>query len=610
MRKYKGNKMAQIEKGESLHKTNLGWFVSLENKINELKMMGKSIFWIFGAGLVGVFGAAFITTHSGLYHSNLPVGFYLDFLKLSIHSITNSDYVQLWKKSLSAMTSDLSWMIIVHSPVGFGIGYFLFNRVKNASDVLAETTFIDGTKIISEKARLEQLKKMHEKGEFKFRFRIGRIPLPYTSEANSTIIIATSGGGKGVLLSRIMKTAGNMKDIKGLVHDAKPDITGTCFHPERGDLIFNPADARSVKWSVFNDIRTIFDLKSFARWIVPVNTDPKGEHFDGAARQIIESVLMKLWEDDDTTNVSIRRAINMPVDELAKFLRGYPGEKHLKNGDVLSTLSNKMGWLDFLPDGEFSIRKWIDEAERGLIFLSNGEETAALFAPVLNLFINAAGSHVLSLPDDAHGRRFFFFLDEFPTLGRIDRIIDLLTKARSKGNGIFIALQDPSQGEKIYGDKDWRTIIAACKNKAFGQIGDDDSALKLSKAFGKQAFYENGTTKSMGVADNRDGMSLQEARKEDYAVRDYQLINLPERQFYVRINGLEGVTLTTADIQEMPKIAENFVGLNLTKSEQIAMVRAADKATMAKKEAEALEGEITEELEEEISATYENEYGL
>lgn len=141
-----------------------------------------------------------------------------------------------------------------------------------------------------------------------------------------------------------------------------------------------------------------------------------------------------------------------------------------------------------------------------------------------------------------------------------------------------------------------RTVINNCKNICVGQINEPDAALYLSKRFGKQEFYEKSQTFSMGVAENRDGLSLNDQRKEDFVVKDSDLLNLKERQFFVKINEIDGVTLTTADILNLPIIADGFIPIRMTKEDQLALVYAKEKAAIKEKEQ-------IQETEEEISSS-------
>lgn len=583
---------------QNLHTTNLSWYVWLENKINSLHMMGKSLFWIIMIGIFVTLTSALITSNLGIFQTKLPFDFYTSFLGLSFKALLHSENRQLWSQSFDAITGDLFRTLLLHGPLGIATSYWIYKSISKNSDEMSQTKFIKGTKLISEKQRLDELKKKIESGEIKSKLFLGRIPMPYGSENKHTLIIAASGGGKGVLLTKVMMRISNMRTVKGLVHDNKPEWILKCYRPDRGDLIFNPMDQRSIKWTIWNDIHDIVDIKNFASWIVPKTGDPKSAYWEDTARGILESLMVYLWKNEEYTNEAIRRMINLPGEELAEILQGFSGAEYATKKDSLSTLRAQMAWVDFLPDGDFSIRDWVNDTDkRGLLFLSNTEKTQALFRPLLTLFVNAFSSHVLNLPDDTN-RRIFMFLDEFTALSKLEKVIELLKLGRSKGISLWIAFQDFQQLEKIYSKEDMRTVINNCKNIAVGQIKEPDAAAYLSKRFGKQEFYEKAQTFSMGVADNRDGLSLNEQRKEDFVVKDNDLINLPELQFYVMIDGLEGVTRTTVDIINVEKIAEGFIPVVMTKEEQIAMMFAKEKVEVAKTKREK---EQVEEKDEEIN---------
>lgn len=420
---------------KNLHKTELGWFVWIERTINDIQMMWKSIMWISLGSLGVILISALITTSIGLYETDLSFEFYLKFFKLSFSAITDAHSRGLWWDAIEAIGFDILKLFIVHSVFGGYFAWIIFNKMKSKSVEMSETKYIKGTKLVAEADRIQEINKKILAGEIKSRLQLGRIPLPYNVESNHVLIIAGSGGGKGVLLSKVMNKIGKLKQAHGLVHDIKPEWILYSYRPERGDLIFNPMDQRSIKYTVFNDLlipgQEIVLIKNFCSWVVPPNPAAKDPFWDDSARQILESIMIYLWKHDDCTNAGIRRMIHLSSEELAEELAGLPGAEYAAKKDSLSTLKTKMQWVDFMPDGDFSIAKWF-ESENGLLFLSNTERTQALFKPVLSLFVNSVGSYVLNLTDD-RDRRFFFFLDEFTALSRLDKVIELLKLGRSKG---------------------------------------------------------------------------------------------------------------------------------------------------------------------------------
>lgn len=579
----------------NLHKTNLGWFVWFENTFNNYQMMSKSMTLIILVGFAVTIAAVMLTSFIGLFQTRLPLEFYSSFIGLSFKALFDEQAALLWSQSFAAIRSDLFRTFLFH--IGFGItaGWWLFKKAKLKTEEMSETRFIKGTKLISEKTRVTDLNKRIEAGEIEARFSIGRIPLPFDSENKHTAIIAAIGGGKGVLLSKVMAVAGSDRTAKGIVHDIKPEWILSCYRPDRGDLIFNPMDIRSIKWTIWNDIHDIIDIENFVSWIIPNNPNAKDPFWDESARGILQSVMIYLWEKNDCTNEAIRRMMKLNSEELSEKLEGLVGAEYAAKKDSLSVFKSKMKWVDYLPDGDFSLRDWINSDKRGLIFLSNTEKTQALFKPLLTLFVNAFGSHVLNLPDNRN-RRIFMFIDEFTALSRLEKVIDVIKLGRSKGVSLWIAFQDFQQLKKIYSDEDMRTVINGCKNIAVGQVNEPAAAKYLSERFGKQEFYEKSLTSSMGVADNRDGLSLNEQRKEDFVVKDSDLLNLEERQFFVKIDGLEGVTKTMADIQDIKEIAEGFIPVVMTKEEQLALMYAnRNLAETKRKNGQELEEEKDEE---------------
>jgi hypothetical protein len=216
--------------GKNLHKTNLGWFVWFENTVNTYQMMSKSAGWIIIIGLAVTFGSAILTSYVGIFQTRLSLDFYISFIRLSFNALLfNAEAISLWDKSFDAIKGDIFRTFLYHVTFGIATSWWLFEKAKGKTNEMSETKYIKGTKLIPEEVRVGNLKKQIEAGEIKARFSIGRIPLPFDSENKHTAIIAAIGGGKGVLLSKVMAVVGRQSAIKGLVHDIKPEWILTCY---------------------------------------------------------------------------------------------------------------------------------------------------------------------------------------------------------------------------------------------------------------------------------------------------------------------------------------------------------------------------------------------
>lgn len=557
-------------KSESIHSSELGWFVSLETKINELKIGAKSAILIILVGLLVTYAASFVSVFIGMIRINANGHFLWQFVKLSWATMKDWDYNHLtWLKTGQIILHDFEKLFIWHAWIGVIAAYFFLEYTKKKSKEMEKTEYIKGSKIISEIRRIEDIKEKIVNGQLKSRVDIGRIPMPVESEVEHFICVAATRGGKGVLLSKILIGLLLDPNCKAFLHDRKPEWAEKFFRPER-DLIFNPMDKRSIKWTIWNDIKDSIDIKAFANYIVPPNPEAKEPFWQNSARGILEGILFYLWAKRELTNAAIREIIKLPGEEISELIKGHEGSEYALKPDSLSTLRTQMVWVDFLADGEFSIRDWVINGT-GILFLLNPQRTNALFRPILTFFTNVVGSTILELEDDRN-RRINFIIDEATALDRLSCIMDLTTMGASKGAPLWLFFQDIQRFEKIYSKEDFKTVMNNCKNVAIGQIKEPDAAEYLSKRFGKMEFYENTRTSSMGSTDNKDGQSLNFQRKEDFVVKATDLINLQKRQFYVMIEGYEGVTQTTADIQHLEKVAEDFVPIEMSVEEQLALV--------------------------------------
>jgi type IV secretory pathway TraG/TraD family ATPase VirD4 len=560
---------------KNLYETKLGWYVSLETAVNDFGIALKSILWILLFGIFTTYIASSISVAIGLVKSHLTFDFLVSFAKIAFYSFTDSSAIPALKKGANILFEDMSRLFLYHSWIGAIGSYFFYRKVVEKSKEMEKTKYIKGSKLVSESDRLEDIKNKIAMGQLETNLELGRIPVPFKAETRHFLIYARTRGGKGVMASKIIPIIGADPLARAIIHDRKPEWVKTCYRPGRGDIIFNPLDERSVKWNIWNDISHIKDIKMVAATIVPPTQNDSQPYFRDSARDILESMLTVLWRDNECTNQAIRDMIHCPVDKLRERLIGTKAIQHIENASCMSTLITCMAWIDFAEDGDFSIRDWVKNG-KGLLFVLNPEETEDLFRAVLTLFLNIASKAVLKLEDNEDNRIHLFF-DELTSLGRIDAIVNLAKMGASKGAVLWIMFQDIQQINKIYGKEDGNSIMGNCSNFAVGPLNDPEAANYFADRIAKQEFMESEKTNSMGTTENKDGKSMNERRKEEHVVKPHDLLNLEEREFFVKIDGYQGVTKTFADIQNLEAIAENFILKNITKEDQIKLVMTSQK---------------------------------
>jgi type IV secretory pathway TraG/TraD family ATPase VirD4 len=162
-----------------------------------------------------------------------------------------------------------------------------------------------------------------------------------------------------------------------------------------------------------------------------------------------------------------------------------------------------------------------------------------MLRPVLSLLIDTIAKNVLALADSLT-KRLFFILDEFSTLQRLDSLVELLTLARSKGGSVWLAAQDLSQVENIYGPLK-NTIVNACGTKVLFAVADPHDAKEFSE-FISEAEYLVETVQDSGVAGSGGGLSDSDGLNRNYnrqlvrknVVLPSNIMNMPKFSFIFR----------------------------------------------------------------------------
>jgi hypothetical protein len=135
----------------------------------------------------------------------------------------------------------------------------------------------------------------------------------------------------------------------------------------------------------------------------------------------------------------------------------------------------------------FSLTDWMQESS--VLILAPSATVEEVIAPYNRLIIERVGQLLLDAPEVEHntstGRsRTWFFLDEFPRLGRMQRIEDLMTNSRSKGGICLLGLQEFSSLKEIYGPHYSITIAGTCTHKMLFQAPSPEHAEYCERIIG------------------------------------------------------------------------------------------------------------------------------
>lgn len=371
----------------------------------------------------------------------------------------------------------------------------------------------------------DELMEFDEKVMMSYYIRLGRaVFLPRKFEPEHGIIIGKPGQGKTLLLYEFIKRLRNrnlarnkngkrlvMSTFNAVIYDTKGDYISKFYNYET-DCIFNPMDERSVKWTIFNEIRSENEMEekinvdAICKSLIPDTGDPQADYWNSTARTVLASIFHYCRKSGRRTNAELWDVLTLPISTLRRLLEQYPESrialKHIEGDNqqtsgIVSTLTRFTECLEFVKDmdGDFSIRDFMNEKDNGFLFVSNYAKTRDSMKPLLSLFIDQLANNLLSMPDDQDRRR-FFLLDEFGTLQNLPSIVQLLTMSRSKGGSVWIAVQDFGQLEKIYGMEHRKTIFNACGTHIYFAVADAKTAEELSQNVGDAEYLEKHYSKT------------------------------------------------------------------------------------------------------------------
>jgi len=431
---------------------------------------------------------------------------------------------------------------------------------KQRSTSQATKKHIRGTRLID----IDEYKRDALKRNEDLDLPLGEAKMPVSAEPRHLFIVGQPGTGKTVCISQIIERLKDREE-KGIILDFKGDYLSKFYNPET-DLIFNPLDIRSLKWNLFNEIETYMDVDAISASLIPYSISNQDPFWPDAARDVLAGILHYLYRHDRHTNKDIWSMLTADGPEIAARLKstpeGHRGFRYIEDASskqamgVFSTLMQYAKCMEYmaLNDGPFSISNWLSH-KKGMIFITNYASVKDTLRPILSLFVDLLGRRLLSLPD-SYERRVFMILDEFGSLQRLSSIISLLTTSRSKGGSILISIQDYGQLDKLYSKEHTQSILNSCGNFIVFAV-DEQTAEISSKKIGESEFMEVERTRSMGVADYRDGTSLSERKKKEYLFLPSDIMSLPDLTAIVRIKGYHPF-VTRFNYKKYPDLFEWF----------------------------------------------------
>jgi hypothetical protein len=313
-------------------------------------------------------------------------------------------------------------------------------------------------------------------------------------------MIGSVGSGKTVainslvdsVLERISTSAGT---DKVLIYDNKGDFTSTL---NTNFALLAPWDARSMVWDIAKDCTNLQDARELAAYIVAEGHDPMWHQ---AARQILAAVIQQLqcempgqwtWSDLHQLACSSQEKLLAIIECFAPEALNFIQSESKTTDGILINLGSSLAdvavlakvWGSSSLAQRFSLSEWLldpNPEHRVVILQGSGrypEMTKGYVQAAISLLAGRINS--AELPDDRQ-RRVWLVLDEFPQLGKLDRVGSIIAVGRSKGVCCVLGVQDASQIMEIYGEHAGKAWPAMIKTQIIARTNPGETADYIAK---------------------------------------------------------------------------------------------------------------------------------
>lgn len=389
--------------------------------------------------------------------------------------------------------------------------------------------------------------------------RLAGVPIPPNVENAHTLISASTGAGKSVTLTGLLRSIRERGD-RAIVLDNNREFYNK-FHRE-GDLAISAFDENSFGWTLGGEVRAPYDWDRFAEALIP-KLSGSGEEWQGMARALFSAVGKNLLAlDGKASNADILRLLTVAdIDELAPFLDGTPAAMLTAKDDKavsrlqsirLSFLSSLQA-LSYVKDGDFSFRQWTQDKDgkAGVwLFLPYTDYEISIAKSLLATWLDIVVMSALENPDSS--KTTWLIIDELDSLGAIPALIVGATRLRKAGFAIVAAVQDHAQLRETYGKNRANTVINNLSNKFIMRTVDHEAAEDLSKALGEQEYVEKRVSSSYGQSgDNYSSNSTTSHHTmKNRLVMPAEIAQLPTGTGYLKFAGEWPVLKVTAPKEE------------------------------------------------------------
>ncbi|MCL4722758.1 MAG: type IV secretion system DNA-binding domain-containing protein [Rhodocyclaceae bacterium] len=456
-----------------------------------------------------------------------------------------------WFPLLKGLTEYVLWFAAAGIAAAIAAVLYMANQIGVAvlciamgfaiTWVLAELLAGQEEEVVERGARVAEdrvVASMTRKGAPPVPIVFGGVSLPADAEPYHLLVAGSTGSGKSVAIKGVLDALRARGDT-AIIVDSGGEFAARYWDAKK-DFLLNPFDQRCIAWSPMSELSGVWDADALAKSIVPDGTGESKE-WNGYAQTLVASVMRALLTRGDLTLKSMLTAIqSMPMSELAIMLKGTPAAAQLESdktfGSIRTIASNYLSTFNYLADepSDFSVARFVRESRGGFLYLTYRDDQLDSLRNLISFVLDVASRTILSMEPDKN-RRVWLIIDEFSSIGKVQSIEAIATKARKVGGCLLVGLQSISQLKDRYGENGAQSILSCLSSWLVLRCADGDTAEYVSRYLGEEQVRQRLAGSS--TADSGKSVSISTTVQTRRVVMASQIQAMPDLRGYLRVTG-------------------------------------------------------------------------
>ena len=375
-------------------------------------------------------------------------------------------------------------------------------------------------------------------------------------------VTGVPGSGKTVTIRMLMGTVlpgpKRQPQHRALVYDPKGDMYGILLGlgiaPE-AIRVLHPFYEDSWAWDIAKDVQDDASAREVASILAPEDERSAHPYFSRASQDILRALILSFheaagahWVLNDLveacgTQEKLERAMGL-TEEGRELYSTYFKQAPDTASNIFSTLRTKVGpyatigrlWARTGQARMLSLSKWL--TEKSVLILGSDDANRRALDPINQALFKRLSELVNSRPDTEDDET-WFFLDEARTAGKLEGLLDLLGKGRSKGAHVVLGFQDIDGSRYLYGKEQAAELFGLCGNTAILRLNSPETMNWASQYLGNYEYNRESISQSYGPHGTTSGINIALAKRE--AILPAQFRDFPPTGPQ---NGLTGVFVT------------------------------------------------------------------